>query len=193
MSLLTTHSVSSGDETAGVERCEEEEDQTLKAGRDQAACMAKADQTALMEQEDEPAWLAEEDQTGKGERGERPQIEDEGMAEQNQSAVVNKDQNHGQDICEDKGNGQEGTLDKEEDDQGKCQEGTLDKEEDDQGKCQAGTLDKEEDGKGRGGKPMEEEDKEVEDEPEEVLDSRTPSRSATLIRQFSTRPNCIGN
>lgn len=166
MLLLTTHSVSSGDEAAGAERCEEEEDEALKAGKGQTACMAEADQTAYMDQEDEPAWLEipEKDQTGMGERGEGPKTEEEGQsatAEQDQTALVNEDQSHRQDIGKDKG------------------------------ECQEGTLDKEEDGKGSGDKPMEEEDKEVEDEPEELLDGRTPARSASLITQLSTRPNCI--
>ncbi len=159
---VATRNVSSGDETAGAERCEEEEDQTFIAEEDQTTCMAKADQTACMDQEDEPAWLEEEDQTDKGEQGEGPKTEEEGqnaMVEQDQTAVVNKDFSLGQDVSKDKG------------------------------KCQEGTLDKEEDGKGRGDQPTEAEDKEAEDEPEEVLDSRTPSRSASLARQFSRPPD----
>ena len=159
---VATRNVSSGDETAGAERCEEEEDQTFIAEEDQTTCMAKADQTACMDQEDEPAWLEEEDQTDKGEQGEGPKTEEEGqnaMVEQDQTAVVNKDFSLGQEVSKDKG------------------------------KCQKGTLDKEEDGKGRGDQPTEAEDKEAEDEPEEVLDSRTPSRSASLARQFSRPPD----
>ncbi len=162
MLLLTTHDVCSGDETAGAERCEEEEDQTLKAEKDQTACMAEADETACMDQEDEPAWLEKEDQTVMGERGEGPKIAEEGqsaMVEQDQTALVNKDFTLGQGIGKDKG------------------------------ECREGTLDKAEDGKGRGEKPKEEEDKEVEDEPEELVDGRTPSRSASLTRQFSRPPD----
>jgi len=151
-----THSVSSGEDTAAA-RCEEEEDEAPKAGKHQTACMAKADETACMDQEDVPAWLEEEEQTDMGEHGEGPKTEEEGqsaMAEQDQTAVVNKDFSHGQEIGKDKG------------------------------KCQEGTIDKEEDGKGTGDKPMEEEDKEVEDEPEELADGRTPARSASVITQF---------
>ena len=166
MWLLTTHSVSSGEETAGAESCEEEEDRTLQAQKDQTACMAEADQTAVVNHENEPAWLEAKDQTVMGEQGEGLKIEEEGqsaMAEQGQTADVNRDHSHERD------NGIN-----------ECE-------------CQEGRLDKEEEDKGRGEKPMEEEDKEVEDEPEELLDGRTPSRSASLMRQCSTRPNCIGN
>jgi len=212
MLLLTAHTVSSGNETATAGRCEEEEHQTLQAGEDQTACMAEADLTALMDQEDEPAWREEEDQTDTGEQGEGPKTEEEGpstMAEQDQTALVNDEHSHGQDIGEDKGKCQEGTLDKEEDDRGKCQAGTLDKEEDGKGRgnepmeeedkeAEGGSRrgdqlmeeeDKEEEGKGRGDQPMEEEDKEVEDEPEELVDGKPPSRLATLIRQSSTPPD----
>ncbi|DBB01225.1 TPA: hypothetical protein ACH3X1_001099 [Trebouxia sp. C0004] len=142
-----------GDETAGAEKCEEEEDQSLQAGEQLTACMAEGDQTACMDQQDEPAWLEEQDQTGMGERGEGSKVEEEGqsaMAEQSQTALVNKGRSHGQGMGKTKG------------------------------KCQEGTLDKEQDGQRGGDKPMEEEDKEVEDEPEELVDGRTP---------FSPRPN----
>ncbi|KAL0039027.1 hypothetical protein WJX77_005595 [Trebouxia sp. C0004] len=138
---------------AGAEKCEEEEDQSLQAGEQLTACMAEGDQTACMDQQDEPAWLEEQDQTGMGERGEGSKVEEEGqsaMAEQSQTALVNKGRSHGQGMGKTKG------------------------------KCQEGTLDKEQDGQRGGDKPMEEEDKEVEDEPEELVDGRTP---------FSPRPN----
>ncbi|KAA6428500.1 MAG: hypothetical protein FRX49_01376 [Trebouxia sp. A1-2] len=147
-----------GDETAAAaERCEEEEDQTLQAEQDQTACTAEAGQTACMDPEDEPAWLEEKDQTVMGERGEGPKIAEEGqiaMAEQDQTALGNKHLSLGQGIGQDKGEGQQGTLDEEEA------------------------------GKGRGEKPMEEEDKEAEDEPEELVDGRTPSSPRPCLNTF---------
>lgn len=199
MLLLTAHTVSSGNETATAGRCEEEKHQTLQAGEDQTACMAEADLTALMDQEDEPAWREEEDQTDTGEQGEGPKTEEEGpstMAEQDQTALVNDEHSHGQDIGEDKGKCQEGTLDKEEDGKGRGNEPMEEEDKEAEGGSKRGDQimeeeDKEEEGKGRGDQPMEEEDKEVEDEPEELVDGKPPSRLATLIRQSSTPPDLI--
>ncbi len=192
MSLLTTYSVSSGDNIAKSERCEEEEDQTPQAGKDQTACMAEADSTSLMDQEDEPAWLEEEDQTDMGEHGEGPQTAEEGqnsMAEQEQTALVNKDFSLGQAISGDKDKCQEGMLDKEEDGNGRGHQPTEEEDKEAEDGKGRGDQPMEEDGKGKGDQPAEEEDKEAEDEPEELLDGRTPSRSASLTRLFSRPPN----